>query len=300
MNQTIQLIGNTPVYHLENTNIYLKLEKFNVGGSIKDRAVWGMLRHAIEQKEINSTTHLIEATSGNTGIALAMLGAALKYPVTIIMPDTMSIERRQLIQAYGATLILTDGALGMKGAITKMEEMKQENSSYYSLNQFSNPGNIAIHYETTGEEILKQIPNVDVFIAAVGTGGSFTGVSKRLKEVRKDILTIAVEPSSSAVISGQAAGKHKIQGIGAGFVPENFKREYADEIVQVSDQEAMKEMVSFSKETGILIGISSGANLAIAKKVAKQYPDKVIVTLAPDGGEKYLSMIDFNADYESI
>ncbi len=293
MKEIIKLIGNTPVYRMENTNIYVKLEKFNVGGSIKDRTVLGMLEQALKQGDIKEDTVLIEATSGNTGVALALLGAAYKIPVVIVMPDTMSIERRQLIQAYGAQLILTDGAKGMKGAIEKMDELMRQNASYVTLRQFDNKANVKIHYETTGTEILQQVPDIDIFVACAGTAGSFSGISKRLKEYKKSITCIVGEPENSSVISGHEAGKHKIQGIGAGFIPSILDYDCIDDIMMISDEDAIKETIAFVKETGVFVGLSSGANIALAKRLSTYYPDKVIVTLAPDGGEKYLSILKF-------
>ncbi|MDR1794976.1 MAG: cysteine synthase family protein [Erysipelotrichaceae bacterium] len=292
-NQTIALIGNTPVYRIDGTKIYVKLEKFNVGGSVKDRTVWGMLKAALKNGEITKDTVLVEATSGNTGIALALLGAALKIPVVIVMPETMSVERRQWILAYGAELILTEGAGGMTGALAKQEALKAENVNYRSLSQFDNPANIDIHYETTGPEIYQQVPDVQVFVAGIGTGGTFTGVSRYLKEQDPAIYTAAVEPAASAVISGKPVGKHRIQGIGAGFVPKNYDGTLADEVITVEEDDAIAEIKSFAKTTGILLGISSGANIVAARKLAAKFADKAIVTVAPDGGEKYLSMIDF-------
>lgn len=291
--ETLKLIGNTPVYHMEGTNIYVKLEKFNAGGSIKDRAVMGMLQHAMDAGEIKKDSVLIEATSGNTGIALAMLGAVYHIPTIIIMPETMSEERRQMIKAYGAQLILTKGSLGMQGSIDKMKELMDENPNYVALSQFDNPYNPQIHYETTGKEILAQVPDVDIFVACVGTGGTFTGIARRLKEASANIRCVAGEPKSSALISGHEAGPHKIQGIGANFIPKNFDERVCDDVMMISDEDALKETVDFAKTTGVLVGISSGANIALAKRLAKYYPDKTIVTIAPDGGEKYLSVLEF-------
>lgn len=291
--ETLKLIGNTPMYHLENTNIYIKLEKFNVGGSIKDRAVLGMLNDAMNSGKINEHTTLIEATSGNTGIALAMLGAIYHIPVIIIMPESMSEERRAMIRAYGAKLILSDAKSGMNGAIALMNELMSKHSEYVSLKQFDNPANARIHYETTGKEILEQVPNIDIFVAGVGTGGTFSGIAKRLKEYNSDIHCVAGEPKNSSVISGHDAGSHKIQGIGAGFVPSILDRDLMDDIMMIDDDEAIQETVRFVKETGILVGISSGANLVLAKRLAHYYPNKTIVTIAPDGGEKYLSVLPF-------
>ena len=294
MKETVKLIGNTPLYHIEDTNIYVKLEKYNIGGSIKDRTVLGMLDAAMNKGEIRQDTVLVEATSGNTGVALAMLGAVYHIPVIIIMPETMSMERRQLVKAYGATLVLTPGEKGMQGAMDEMESLMKENTNYRSLSQFDNPDNPNAHYETTGKEILDQLQDVDIFVACIGTGGTFSGVAKRLKEYNPAILCMAGEPEKSAVLSGRQAGPHKIQGIGANFVPANFDRELADDILLISDREAVFETVRFAKETGILVGISSGANIALAKRLSLRYPGKKIVTVAPDGGEKYLSVLDFD------
>ena len=294
MKEKVKLIGNTPLYHIEDTNIYVKLEKYNIGGSIKDRTVLGMLDAAMNKGEIRQDTVLVEATRGNTGVALAMLGAVYHIPVIIIMPETMSMERRQLVKAYGATLVLTPGEKGMQGAMDEMERLMKENTNYRSLSQFDNPDNPNAHYETTGKEILDQLQDVDIFVACIGTGGTFSGVAKRLKEYNPAILCMAGEPEKSAVLSGRQAGPHKIQGIGANFVPANFDRELADDILLISDREAVFETVRFAKETGILVGISSGANIALAKRLSLRYPGKKIVTVAPDGGEKYLSVLDFD------
>ena len=291
--ETLKLIGNTPVYHMEGTNIYVKLEKFNAGGSIKDRAVMGMLQYAIEAGDIKEGSVLIEATSGNTGIALAMLGAVYHIPTIIIMPETMSEERRQMIKAYGAQLILTKGSLGMQGSIDQMKALMDENPNYVCLSQFDNPYNPQIHYETTGKEILDQVPDVDIFVAGIGTGGTFSGIARRLKEANPAIRCVAGEPKNSALISGHEAGPHKIQGIGANFIPKNFDERVCDDVMMISDEDALKETVAFAKTTGILVGISSGANIALAKRLATYYPDKTIVTIAPDGGEKYLSVLEF-------
>lgn len=293
MKDTIKLIGNTPMFHIENTNIYVKLEKFNIGGSVKDRAVLGMLEDAMSKGLIHESTKLIEATSGNTGIALAMLGAIYKIPVTIVMPETMSHERRQLVKAYGATLILSEGAKGMQGAVDKMKELMASDENYLALGQFDNEANVKMHYNTTGKEILDQVADIDIFVACAGTGGTFSGVSKRLKETNPNILTILGEPKNSALVSGHEAGPHKIQGIGANFIPKNLDASFADDIMLISDEDAIAETKQFAQDSGILVGISSGANIALAKRLQAYYPDKTIVTIAPDGGEKYLSVLDF-------
>lgn len=294
MKQTVALIGNTPMYHIENTNIYVKLEKFNAGGSVKDRAVLYMLTKAMERGEITPNSVLVEATSGNTGVALSMLGAVFSIPVVIFMPETMSVERRQLVKAYGAQLILTPGAQGMQGAIDAMNAYKEEHIEAISLGQFDNSDNVLAHYETTGKEILEQVEHIDIFVAGIGTGGSFSGVAKRLKEHDASIMCYAGEPETSALLSGQKAGPHKIQGIGANFIPNNFDREQCDDILLVTSEDAVKETIAFAKLTGILVGISSGANIALARRLAWRNPDKNIVTIAPDGGEKYLSVLDFD------
>lgn len=293
MKETMKLIGNTPMYHLENTNIYVKLEKYNPGGSVKDRAVLGMLEDAITKGLVQETTKLIEATSGNTGIALALLGAVYHIPVTIIMPETMSEERRKLVKAYGAELILSEGAKGMQGAIDVMKEMMEQDHSFVTLGQFDNPANANAHYETTGVEILNQVPDLDIFVACAGTGGTFSGIARRLKEHLPNVKCVIGEPSNSALLSGHPAGSHKIQGIGANFIPSILEQELIDDILLVDDEEAIAETIHFAKETGILVGISSGANIALAKRLASYDADKTIVTIAPDGGEKYLSVLEF-------
>lgn len=289
----IELIGNTPMIQIGDSDVYVKLEGFNPGGSVKDRAVFWMLKKAMARGEVTPDSVLIEATSGNTGIALAMLGAQLKLKVIIVMPESMSIERRRLVQAYGAQLILSKASAGMQGAIDRMEALMASHPEYVSLRQFDNPDNVLAHYETTGPEILKQLPQTDIFVAGVGTGGTFSGVSRRLKEHDPRILCVAVEPASSALLSGRKAGPHGIQGIGANFIPANFDADVCDDIATVSDEEAIREMVSFGRESGILIGISAGANIAAAKRYAAYYPGKRVVTIAPDGADKYLSVVDF-------
>lgn len=288
---SLKLIGNTPLYKMKDRNIYIKLEKFNAGGSIKDRAAMGMIEDAENRGILKKDSVLVEATSGNTGIAIAMIGKIKGYKVIIVMPDSMSEERRMMIQSYGAELILTDGAKGMKGSIEMADKMAENDSRYFVVRQFSNPANREIHYETTSLELLEDIPDMDIFVAGVGTGGSFSGISKRLKEQERKILCIAAEPSDSAVISGEEPGPHKIQGIGAGFITDIFIPEDMDEVIKIDYEDAEKETVEFVRDTGILVGLSTGANIAAAKKLAEKYgKDKKIVTLSPDGGEKYLSL----------
>lgn len=291
---TLKLIGNTPIVKLPNENIFIKMEKFNPGGSVKDRTALGLIRDAIEKKLLDKNSIIVEPTSGNTGISLALIGSILGNKVIIIMPETMSEERRNLIKSYGASLILTDGSAGMSGAIKKANEFLMEDKKYFMPDQFNNKANVEIHYMTTGNEIIKQINDVDIFVAGVGTGGTFTGVSKRLKEYNKNIITIAVEPKTSAVLSGENSGKHKIQGIGAGFIPSVYDGQYASDIIKISNEEAENTAVEVSRLIGILVGISTGANVCAARKLAQRYgTDKKIVTISPDGGEKYLSVLNY-------
>lgn len=297
-NQTTELIGKTPVYQLQNTNIYVKLEKYNVGGSVKDRAVLGMLQAAKAQGRIHEDSIIVEATSGNTGIALAMVGAILHIKTVIVMPESMSKERRELIKAYGAQLILTPKETGMKGALERANEILAKYPNAFTLGQFVNPANPDMHYRTTGNEIVEQVPNVDVFIAGIGTGGTFTGVTRRLKEHNPNLKAIAVEPAGSPAITEGKGGPHKIQGIGAGFIPENFDQSLMDGVQTVSDEEAFSEVQTFMRESGISIGLSAGAAIVAAKRMARELPKANIVVIAPDGVEKYLSLLDFgNNEY---
>ena len=291
---TLNLIGNTPVVKLPGENIYLKMEKFNPGGSIKDRTALGMIEDAEAKGYLNKSSIIVEPTSGNTGIALAFIGRLKGYKVIIIMPETMSIERRSIIAAHGATLILTEGQKGMKGAVERAEELLREDNKYFMPDQFNNPANPKIHYETTGREIIEQLSDIDIFAAGVGTGGTLSGVSKRLKEYNKNIISAGVEPSNSAVLTGSSASPHKIQGIGAGFIPGTYNGDFTDEIITVTDEEAIDIAVEVSAKIGMLIGISSGANVAAARKLAQKYGyDKKILTISPDGGEKYLSVVKY-------
>ncbi|MBS6042118.1 MAG: cysteine synthase A [Clostridium baratii] len=291
----LELIGNTPMLKLKkedenSADIYVKLEKFNATGSVKDRAALGMIEKAEKDNLIKPGDTIVEPTSGNTGIALAMIGKIKGYKVIIVMPETMSEERRALIKAYGAELILTDGKKGMKGAIAKAEELSKQ-PGYFIPSQFDNEANKEKHYETTAEEILKDVPDVDVFIAGVGTGGTVTGVSKKLKERLKNVRTIAAEPEKSKVLSGGKPGPHSIQGIGAGFIPSIYESEVIDEVFAVTDEDAFKEAKEFAAKEGLLVGISTGCALSVAKNIAKEIgKDKKIVLIAPDGGEKYISM----------
>ena len=295
-NNVLELVGKTPVLKLNNFNVenaaevFVKLEKYNPGGSVKDRAALGMIEAAERDGLLKEGSVIVEPTSGNTGIALAMIGKLKGYKVIIVMPDTMSKERRDLISAYGAELVLTEGIRGMKGAIEKAEEMV-EKYGYFMPQQFENFANSLKHYETTANEIYEDIKDLDVFVAGVGTGGTISGVGRRLKEKIKEIEVIAVEPSNSQVIGGKKPGAHKIQGIGAGFIPQNYKAEYVDKVVPVSDEDSIKTAIRFSREEGILVGISSGAAIFVALEIAKKLgKGKKVLALSPDGGEKYISM----------
>ncbi|MDD7392009.1 MAG: cysteine synthase A [Fusobacterium gastrosuis] len=293
----IDLIGNTPVVQLkfpekENiAEIYIKLEKFNIGGSVKDRAALGMIEAAEKNGLLKADSVIVEPTSGNTGIALALIGKLKGYKVIVVMPDTMSIERRALIKAYGAKLILTDGAKGTKGAIEEAERLVSENKNYFIPQQFNNPANPQKHYDTTAEEILADFKSLDAFVAGVGTSGTLTGVGKKLKENFSNIQIIAVEPEDSPVLSGGQSGKHVIQGIGAGFIPKNYDTALVDEIIKISNDEALTFTKRIAKEEGLFLGISSGANIAAAYTIAKKLgKGKKVLTISPDGGEKYLSL----------
>ena len=271
-------------------DVYVKLEKFNPGGSVKDRAALGMIEKAEKEGILKEGSVIVEPTSGNTGIGLAMIGRLKGYKVVIVMPETMSKERRDLIKAYGAELVLTEGSKGMKGAIEKANELVK-NKGYFMPQQFENIANPEKHYETTADEIFNDINDLDVFVAGVGTGGTATGVGKRLKEKINGIQVVAVEPSNSQVIAGKKPGAHKIQGIGAGFIPQNYKAEYVDNIVPVTDEDAIRTAVEFAKKEGILVGISSGAAIYTAIEIAKKLgKGKKVLALSPDGGEKYISM----------
>ena len=292
-NNVLDMIGNTPMIKLNNignSNLYVKLEKYNPAGSIKDRAVYYMVENLEKNGLLKKGDVLVEATSGNTGIALSMIGSLKGYKVIIVMPETMSVERRTLMKAYGAELILTDGSLGMKGSIEKMNKLLSENSNYISLKQFDNEYNPLAHYETTGVEIYNQVKDIDIFVCGVGTGGTISGVGKYLKEQNPNIKVVAVEPEGSPVISKNKKGSHKIQGIGAGFIPKNYNKNVVDEVMTITDEESYKGVRIMAQKEGILVGISSGANIYAALKLCEMYPDKKIVTVAPDGIDKYMSM----------
>ena len=271
-NNLLDLIGNTPVVKVdfkdENiADVYVKLEKFNLSGSVKDRAALGMIEAAEKEGLLKEGSVIIEPTSGNTGIALALIGRLKGYKVIIVMPDTMSIERRATLKAYGAELILTDGTKGMGEAIAIAEKIAAENSNYFLPQQFNNKANPEKHYETTAKEIIDDFKVIDAFVAGVGTGGTIVGVAKRLKERSKDTKVIGVEPSTSAVLSGEKPGKHSIQGIGTGFIPKNYDASVVDEIVKISSEEAVEYAKKASHDFGLFVGISSGANIAAAYHV---------------------------------
>ena len=295
----LQLIGKTPLVRLSNiykdeygTEIIAKVEYFNPGGSVKDRAAYAMIEAAETSGKLKKDGTIIEPTSGNTGIGMAWIAALKGYKVILTMPETMSIERRKLLKAFGSELVLTPGSEGMKGAIAKAEELNSQIKGSVILQQFKNPANPDIHYMTTANEIIEDAGKFDVFISCVGTGGSITGIGKRLKEKSPEIEIIAVEPKGSPVLSGGVAGPHKIQGIGAGFIPEIIESSYIDKIIQINDNDAFKMMRDLARKEGLLVGISSGAAVSAAVKLASNdsYKGKRIIVLLPDTGERYLSM----------
>ena len=296
-NSLTELIGSTPLLKVkpssgQKADILVKLEYFNPGGSVKDRIALEMIEDAERNGILNPGATIIEPTSGNTGVGLAWVGRAKGYKVILTMPETMSQERRSLLKALGATLELTPGAAGMKGAIAKAEELRDNTPGAVILGQFTNPANPAVHERTTGEEIWRDTEGkVDIFVAGVGTGGTVSGTGKALKKHNPSIKVVAVEPASSAVLSTGIAGKHKIQGIGAGFEPATFDRKVVDEIMTVEDEEAFKSSRLLSAREGLLVGISSGAAFSAALSLAfrEENAGKTIVALLPDTGERYLS-----------
>lgn len=287
----IELIGNTPLINLEkiDKNIFVKLENKNPGGSIKDRAVLGMILGAEEKGLLKAGDRIVEATSGNTGIATAMIGKSRGYQVTIIMPESMSVERRSMIKAYGAELILTEAAKGMQGTIDKMNELLAT-GDYKSLGQFDNRDNPDYHYKTTGPEICTELRDVDIFVAGIGTGGTLSGIGSYLKDQNPNVKVYGIEPEASPMITKGQAGPHKIQGIGANFIPKNYFADIVDDLILISDDEAYEMVRQVANDEGILLGISAGANIAAAKRLAERFPNKKIVTVAPDGADKYMSM----------
>jgi len=294
----VELIGRTPMVRLNKVvpeggaEILVKLESFNPGGSVKDRIAYNMVRRAEESGKLKKGMTIVEPTSGNTGIGLAMVCAVKGYRLILVMPDTMSVERRNLLASYGAELILTPGIEGMKGALKKVEELLEGHDDYIMLNQFENPANPEIHELTTGQEILDATEGrLDAFVAGVGTGGTISGVGRVLKRSNSNVKVYAVEPETSAVLSGEKPGPHRIQGIGAGFIPDTLDRSVLDGIIKVNDQKAFEMSLRLAREEGILCGISSGANALAAIQVAQQLgKGKRVVTVLPDTGERYLSM----------
>ncbi|MFQ8677525.1 MAG: cysteine synthase A [Enterococcus avium] len=300
----LDTIGETPIVKLKNmttdemAHIYVKLESFNPGGSVKDRIALRMIEDAEKNGKLKPGMMIIEPTSGNTGIGLAMVGAAKGYPVTLVMPETMSIERRKLMQAYGANLVLTPGADGMKGAIAEANRLAEEKDGFVPA-QFDNPANPKVHEETTAKEIVNAFEKngLDAFVAGVGTGGTITGVGNELKRMYSNIKIYAVEPEESPVLEGGQSGPHKIQGIGAGFVPSILNINIYDEVLPVKSNDAMETAREIAKKEGILVGISSGAALFAAIEVAKKMTsDQKVLVLLPDNGERYLSteLFQFN------
>ena len=299
-NSFLDLVGNTPLVRANNlikkdelkADVLAKLEYFNPAGSVKDRIAKEMILDALEKGLINENTTLIEPTSGNTGIGLSAVATALNLKIIITMPETMSVERRNLMKAYGAELVLTPGSEGMKGAIAKAKELASQIENSFIPGQFENPANPTAHYKTTGPEIYEQTEGkVDIFVAGVGTGGTISGIGKYLKEKNPEVKVVAVEPASSPVLSTGKGGAHKIQGIGAGFVPETLDTKIYDEIITVENEDAFATGKEMAKTEGILVGISSGAALYAAKELAKREENagKTIVVLLPDGGDRYLS-----------
>ena len=295
-NNITELIGNTPLIRLNKLSdelrveIVAKCEFLNPTGSIKDRAGYFMIKTALEDGTINKDTTIIEPTSGNTGIALASICASLGIKIILTMPESMSLERRAILKAYGAKLELSPKEKGMNGSIELAKKLQKEIQNSVILQQFENHANVRAHEKTTAPEILSQTDEeFDFFVSVVGTGGTFTGCSRVFKEKLKDIKTIAVEPKNSPVLSGGNPAPHKIQGIGAGFIPKILDTSLIDEVVTVSDEEAYKEAKELAKDEGLLVGISSGANISASIKIAKKYKPKRIVTILPDTGERYLS-----------
>ncbi len=299
----LEAIGHTPMVRLNrlagerSAQVYAKLESFNPMHSVKDRVALSMIEAAERDGHLRPGMYVVEPTSGNTGIGLSMVCAAKGYRLVITMPETMSVERRRLMAAFGAEVVLTPGREGMTGAISRAEEMVRSDENAFMPQQFKNPANPEVHQRTTAEEILADLPDLDAFVSAVGTGGTITGVGRALKERKCDVELVAVEPSSSPVLSGGKPGPHRIQGIGAGFVPDTCDLSLIDHVLQVDDMDAVKHARELARKEGILCGISSGAALCGALNVAKELgPDAKVVVLLADTGERYLSTELFSMD----
>jgi cysteine synthase A len=301
----LDLIGSTPVVRLTrmpqlegvDAAVWAKLENFNPGGSVKDRICLAMIEVAEREGRLRPGGTIIEPTSGNTGIGLALVAAVKGYRLVLTMPDTMSEERRALLRAYGATLVLTPDTKGMHGAVRRAEELLAEHPDWYMPQQFTNPANPEVHRRTTAQEILHQLPQIDAFVAGVGTGGTITGVGEVLRAKHPDVRICAVEPAASPVLSGGEPGYHHIQGIGAGFVPEILNCSIYDEVVAVADEEAVRYTRALARYEGVLVGISSGAACAAAVAVARRFGrDGVVLTVFPDTGERYLTTNLFHAE----
>lgn len=302
-NSPLELIGRTPVVRLnrivdaECAEVWGKLESWNPGGSVKDRICLSMIEEAEREGRLSPGDTIIEPTSGNTGIGLALVAAVKGYRLALTMPDTMSEERRSLLMAYGAQLILTPDTKGMGAAVQKAEELFGENPGFFMPQQFSNPANPEAHRRTTALELLEQLPRIDAFVAGVGTGGTITGVGQVLREHNRNVRIVAVEPASSPVLSGGDPGFHRIQGIGAGFVPEILDPDVYDDVIAVTDEDAADLTRRLAREEGILVGISSGANCFAARQVARELgPGKTVVTIFCDTGERYLTTEVFSAE----
>lgn len=301
-NNVLELIGKTPVVKLKGltsqsaADLFVKLESFNPAGSIKDRPAVYMIEKAEKEGRLSKGSIILEATSGNTGIALAMAACVKGYPIEIVIPENMSEERKKILTAYGAKLVFTPAAKGMKGAVAEAEQMAKNDSRYFLVRQFENLDNPESHENYTAKEILEQMDyKLDAFVCGVGSGGTITGVAKVLKEVLPEILIVAVEPYNSAVLSGKAVGAHSIQGIGAGFVPPVLNTKLIDKIITVKDEEAFSTCQELARKEALLLGISSGATIYAAKNIAAELgPGKKILAIAPDGAEKYMSMDIFS------
>lgn len=295
----IETIGNTPLVRLENiekefqlkSKLFAKLERCNPTGSIKDRAAKGMILDVLEQKKINQDTILVEPTSGNTGISICAIASSLNMKAIIFMPANMSKERIQMMKAFGAEIVLTEPSRGMQGAIDACDEFQKTHENTFMPSQFDNKSNSQAHYFTTGPEIYRQLDQqVDIFVASFGTGGTLTGVSKFLKEQNREILTVGLEPASSPLVTEGKKGPHKIQGIGANFIPHILELDYVDKVLTITNEDAYEHCRMLARKEGLFCGISSGANLAGALRIAKECEGKNIVTVLPDDGERYLSI----------